>query len=122
MKFHISTILVILILVFSFGYLVVNFYLQQRAKRRLETLLSVHKILIEEKLSKRKSVLSKDLDDDLYNTLLSILRKEIDSLTDKVDKHVMKRTFERKNFNNQKRYAIKIFSEIGLSDSIKSAS
>lgn len=49
-----------------------------------------------------------------YEMLLFMLRKEIDLLKGDTDKKILQKTLDRKNFNNQKRYAKEIFTQAGL--------
>jgi hypothetical protein len=114
MNAPISTIIIIVATVVCAIYLVSNVMLQLRARHRLEKLLKLHESLLKQKFKAQEKAFGKDGDEVKYEILLMLLRQQIDELTDKIDKEIMQKTLDRKNYNNQKKYALKIFSESGL--------
>jgi hypothetical protein len=114
MNAPISTFSIIAVTTFCVVYLVGNVLLQIRARHRLEKLLRLHEALLRQKFKAQEKAFGKDGDEVKYEILLMLLRQQIEALTDKIDKEIMQKTLDRKNYNNQKKYAMKIFSESGF--------
>jgi hypothetical protein len=93
-------------------YLFVNIRLQIRAKNRLEVNLKRdYKKLLNE-IRQMPSFVTEEEESEL---LIMMLRKEIENLNNNTDKKVLQKTLDKKNFNNQKSFVKKVFSESGLS-------
>ena len=115
MNSPISVITIITLITVTTSYVIVNIVLQLRAKKRLERLLLLHRSLLKTKFEKQTNDLAENGTEVKYEVMLMLLRQQIDELTDKVDKSLLTKNLDKKTYNNQKRYALKIFSESGLS-------
>lgn len=114
MNAPLSTISIVIATILCALYLIGNVILQLRARRRLERLLRLHEALLKEKFKRQEKAFGKDGDEVKYEILLMLFRQQIEELTNKIDKEIMQKTLDRKNYNNQKKYALRIFSESGL--------
>jgi hypothetical protein len=117
--FSVYNIGISLSIVTAILYLIANIALQTRAKKRLEIKMRTHKKMLLEKFKEQNSRATAHTDDIEYEILLNLLRQEIGDLKEDTDKTVLKKTLDRKNYDNQKRYAYQIFSESGLIDSLE---
>jgi len=112
---HQSPYVIILGIIGSFIYLGFNIYFILRATKRIEKKIRTDQIELKKIFD--KSFLE-SLSKDQEEILVTLLRREIEGLNDKQDKMIMEKTLNRKNFDNQKRFALKIFSESGLTESL----
>lgn len=111
-----STILTYLLFAVNTGaviYLVAVVVLQMKGKQKLIEAINIDKKNIIEILEIQK-VNNNKLSDADYELLVSVLRKEIEKLDDDKYKTVMKKTLNRKNYYNQKLFALSIFSKSNL--------
>ncbi|MDE3213156.1 MAG: hypothetical protein KGM98_07970 [Bacteroidota bacterium] len=96
---------------FYTGYLINYFLLQSRAKNELEKIMMEDSSRLKVEFDDLLQITDKDIKSE---KLLLMIREEIEKLSGMNERKIMKKTLDTKNFNNQKRYAEKIFSDIGL--------
>ncbi len=111
------------LIIISLGglYVFINILLQRRAEKRLETLIHRHRgdlifKIFDAPETKRMHTKVHLGNQDFEKHILLILMREQIELLKKEDKFIMKKTLNRKDQDNQLRYAMRIFSKGGLKE------
>jgi hypothetical protein len=94
-------------------YLIVNIVLQIKGKKKLEIILRLDRVKLQRQFAERKKASGNDSDvsDELK---LMMIREEIRKLQDGLEKTVLEKTLNRKNYNNQKKFAQSILDQSEL--------
>jgi hypothetical protein len=108
------TIVSMVISVISSLYLIVNIFLNILARHRfIKSCIEHRKKALDLVLEKLKDDKYRLTDADL-ESIRVLFKEEIYQMKDNQFKTIMRKNFERKNRNNQERYAIEIFSDSNL--------
>jgi len=102
----------------QFLYYTYKFYIEYRASRILEQKLKAHRHIYEQYRRRYAKKNTADIPDYETEILLKFLREEINKLENEKDKTALRKTLNQKNFQNQKRFAVKLMEESGLANSL----